>query len=392
MDHFDVILVGGGLANMLIAIRLATTRRDLRILIAEAKGRIGGDHTWSYHSKDVTPCQDLWLSSIGNATWPSQLVQFPSYKRTLATGYRTLTSDDLRRRLANYSVEIILSTRVNNITNNSITLDGGQKIFGTCVIDGRGIQSFTNLKLGYQKFFGIEFEMFEPHYLSEPIIMDSVVDQTDGYRFIYSLPYSPTSILIEDTYYSPNSSLNRDRIANSLYYYAQSKGWKIKAVKREETGVLPVVIDGKFESIWPSNESTPRSGIRAGFFHNTTGYSLPFSAAAAQNLASIEVLNSSNASVYLRAEAQKFWNKQHYFQLLNRMLFVAARNDEHRGIFQRFYRLPRPLIERFYAAELNIWDKFQILYGKPPVSICRAMSVVLSCRTSNKKKINLSVK
>ncbi|WP_229425703.1 lycopene cyclase family protein [Massilia sp. Se16.2.3] len=41
----DLILVGGGLANGLIAWRLRTLRPALRILLLEASGGIGGNHT-----------------------------------------------------------------------------------------------------------------------------------------------------------------------------------------------------------------------------------------------------------------------------------------------------------------------------------------------------------
>ena len=44
---FDLILAGGGLANGLIALRLAATRPEVRVAIVEGGGQIGGNHTWS---------------------------------------------------------------------------------------------------------------------------------------------------------------------------------------------------------------------------------------------------------------------------------------------------------------------------------------------------------
>ena len=43
-------------------------------------------------------------------------------------------------------------------------------------------------------------------------------------------------------------------------------------------------------------------------------------------------------------------------------------------MLERFYRLPTPLIERFYAGEATLGDKLRILSGKPPVPIGRALS------------------
>ncbi|MEN2494218.1 MAG: Lycopene beta-cyclase [Hyphomicrobiaceae bacterium hypho_1] len=388
LDFFDVILVGGGLANSLIAERLATIRRNLSVVIVEAKDLIGDGSTWSYHAQDVTPYQDSWLSLIGPVTWPSQAVNFPSYKRVLNTGYRTIKSDNLQRRLASHdNLKFILSTKVTSLNKNYITLDGGRKIHGTCIIDGRGVPPLYGLKIGYQKFFGLECEMLEPHGLTEPLLMDAGVEQSDGYRFVYCLPFSPTLILIEDTYYSDNPRLDIAKIARGLYSYAEAKNWKIKAILREESGVLPIVLDGQLDMIWPAEEPLPRSGMRTGLFHHTTGYSLSFAATVADTLATIEVLNSFNSAIYLRAEAKRVWKKQSYFQLLNRMLFIAARKDEPRRIFERFYRLPKPLIERFYAADLNRWDKFRIFFGYPPVSVHRAIASLL-LNAADKYEVN----
>ena len=55
------------------------------------------------------------------------------------------------------------------------------------------------------------------------------------------------------------------------------------------------------------------------------------------------------------------------------MLFDAAEPDARYRIFQRFYRLPEGLIERFYSARTTFADKARILCGKPPVSIPRAL-------------------
>ena len=49
-----LILVGGGLANSLIAYRILQDRRDLRLLIVERGASLGANHTWSFHDTDLT--------------------------------------------------------------------------------------------------------------------------------------------------------------------------------------------------------------------------------------------------------------------------------------------------------------------------------------------------
>ena len=160
MVDFDLILIGGGLANGLIADRLADKRPEIRILIIEAGQKLGGDHTWSYHASDVSEAQDAWLRTIGQFAWPTQEVRFPSYSRQLPTGYRTLVSADLHERLINRTgLSFLFSERVKHISATSVELEGGRELTAGCTIDGRGLGPMPGLSLGYQKFFGLEVEM-----------------------------------------------------------------------------------------------------------------------------------------------------------------------------------------------------------------------------------------
>jgi lycopene beta-cyclase len=60
----DVLLVGGGLANGLIAWRLRQRRPELSVLLVEREPTLGGQHTWSFHATDVEPAQDAWLAPL----------------------------------------------------------------------------------------------------------------------------------------------------------------------------------------------------------------------------------------------------------------------------------------------------------------------------------------
>jgi lycopene beta-cyclase len=64
--------------------------------------------------------------------------------------------------------------------------------------------------------------------------------------------------------------------------------------------------------------------------------------------------------------------------MLNRMLFLAAEPSRRRHVFERFYRLRQPLIERFYAGNLTGTDRLRLVVGKPPVPIGPAVAAVLS--------------
>ncbi|WP_336933994.1 lycopene cyclase family protein, partial [Atlantibacter hermannii] len=53
--QWDLILVGAGLANGLIAWRLQQVRPELNVLLIEQGEAAGGNHTWSFHHHDLSP-------------------------------------------------------------------------------------------------------------------------------------------------------------------------------------------------------------------------------------------------------------------------------------------------------------------------------------------------
>jgi lycopene beta-cyclase len=375
----DCILVGGGLANALIALALRRSRPDLRIRIIERGDRIGGNHTWSFHSTDFDVPAFDFLRPLVVGSWDSQEVRFPRYARTLSTRYNSISSTRLHDAvMAAFGSDVLLNTDVRDLTASGVTLADGTQLAAPCVIDGRGAFDNAAWAAGYQKFFGLEIELEEPSGLTRPIIMDATVEQIDGYRFVYTLPFTEKRILIEDTYYSSNPSIDGPALEARVRDYAAAKGWRIARVIRKEQGVLPIPYRGNFGAVWKSasGADTPRAGLRAVMFHPTTGYSLPDAARLAQRLAGMEDLTSENVGLMVHAQSQAAWRNRSFFRLLNRLMFVAAEPHERRKVMQRFYTLPEPLVRRFYACDLTFMDKARILVGKPPISFFRALGCI----------------
>jgi lycopene beta-cyclase len=60
------------------------------------------------------------------------------------------------------------------------------------------------------------------------------------------------------------------------------------------------------------------------------------------------------------------------------MLYRAAAPEKRYRVLEHFYRLPEPLIARFYAGRLTRWDKLRVLSGRPPVPVGGALRALLS--------------
>jgi lycopene beta-cyclase len=370
----DLILVGGGLANGLIAWRLRTQRPELDILLLESNDALGGNHTWSFHDGDLDAAQHAWIAPLVGSRWPRYEVVFPGQARTLESGYASIASHDFARVIANaLGPALRTGVRVEAVTPTTVALAGGEILRAGAVIDGRGPRRSDRLALGYQTFLGQEVRLRVPHGLSAPVIMDADVEQGGGYRFVYLLPFGPDRILIEDTHYVDTGAWEPERLRANIAAYAQARGWEIVEVLREEHGSLPIVLAGDVDGFWRDLGGQPASGLRAGLFHSTTGYSLPHAVRLAERIAGLPDLRAPALFDAIRREATDTWNRQGFFRLLNRMLFLAGSPDKRWRVMARFYRLPAPLIERFYAARLRLLDKARILSGKPPVPVRAAM-------------------
>jgi lycopene beta-cyclase len=378
---FDLILAGGGLANSLIALRLAQTRPELRVCLIEGGASIGGNHTWSSFGRDISAAQRDWTAPLMAHRWDSYTVRFPGHSRTLHAGYGSATSErlDAAVRAALPADCILTAAPIVAIDPTSVTLADQRKLTARAVIDGRGQGPTKALDLRWQKFLGIEVELAEDHGLAGPIIMDATVPQIDGYRFVYTLPLGPRRVLIEDTYYSDGNDLAPEVLRRHLYDYAAAQGWTIVRELRDEHGILPIALGGDAAALWDEDSSRiPRVGLRAALFHPTTGYSFPDAVATAELVAALPDFSPETLYAALRHHSIATWESRRFYRILNRMLFIAAEPAKRYKVLERFYRLDARLVERFYAGDTSFADKVRVLSGKPPVPITAAVEALLN--------------
>lgn len=387
MADADLILVGGGLANGLLALRVRRQRPDLRLLILEQGETLGGNHTWSFHEHDLTPAQQSWLEPLVANRWPAYEVIFPDLKRRLNSGYASIFSNRFHQLLMSELADgVRLNTCVTRVEPQQVRLASGELLRAGAVIDGRGVRQTKQLALGFQKFLGQEVRLQQPHGLTQPIIMDASVAQHDGYRFVYVLPLSADTLLIEDTYYADGDAVALDTLRNNIAAYASACGWAIAEVVREEHGVLPIVLSGDLPSFWDEARDVPQTGLSAALFHPTTGYSLPDAVRLADHLIALDRWDTASLFEATRSYSLAQWHQRGFFRLLNRMLFMAGPADRRWAVMQRFYRLREPLIQRFYAANLTTWDRLRIVSGKPPVPVGEALRALAAGNLHHKDK------
>lgn len=376
----DIVIAGAGLSGSLAALRLAPAAR---VLLVDGKPDPLAGHTWSFHDGDLDAGQRAWLAPAIRRRWDGQDVRFPGHARQLRSGYASLDADSLGAALARLPGVSVMQGRVTEVEARALTLADGRRIEAGLAIDARGFRPHPAIEVRFQKFLGQELRLAAPHGLTRPVIMDATVAQQDGYRFFYLLPFDETCILVEDTYYSDAAHLPADRQRADIAAYAKARGWRIEAVLREESGVLPITLRLDADAFWKGMPAdVPAIGLRALRFHSLTGYSLPHAVRSADLVARHWRQGPRALARALRRDSLDDAKAQGFYRLLSRMLFEAAAPDERRRVMERFYRLPEPLIERFYAGRATLADKARILTGRPPVPVAKA----LRCLPGNLKE------
>ena len=400
--NFDYIIVGGGLQSGLIVLALKHSQPQASVLVVERGDRIGGNHTWSFHPRDVSATANDWLDSVVEYRWPNYQVRLNRFEKEIDLTYASISSDyfavAVSQSIGTGKCGVVLTnTEVTAITASEITTAKGMRYSGRLVLDCRGPSPSNALsysQCGYQKFWGFEIVLQSDWPFAGPVVMDDCIDQSDGFRFIYSLPFERRRVLVEDTRFANEPAINRDECFTQVQKYLSTIGVKGWSIVREEHGVLPMPISSELlpgETLHPSSGAISHAicgGYAGGWFHAATGYSFPLSLAFAEAIASS---TPESAAAEIARLADKHRTRSQYGRFLNRLLFRLVRPSSRYQIFRRFYKvLSNDSIARFYSHRFTWRDAFRIVIGWPPGGLLplRFVGSFLPTRVQASARIN----
>lgn len=404
MMNADVIVVGGGLAGGLLALRLALSHPDKRLLLLEKGPSLGGNHTWCFPDSDLrrTALEDAgsnsagqqsgsaendknWLDRLIYKSWTAHEVRFPKLQKTVDRTYHAIRSDRFHAGLMDkLGRHVRLNCRINRLTSSEVEMSSGEILRAPLIVDARGPgerSTKAEAALGWHKFIGFDMKLKHPHGLTHPVIQDARGPQMDGYRYFAYFPWSETEILVREHFFSSTPDLNDERISRSILAYVERSGWELESVIRKEHGALPLTLfvtpDAEKKSKEPiaiefSGEDfiddTPVS-VSTGslWFHSSTGYSIADAVRVAEFIAGLKELRTGPVRTAMRDFRKQWTDQQKFYRLVNRMLFRASEPGLRYQILERFYALPDDLIERFSAGVSLSRDRTKILATRPPI-------------------------
>jgi lycopene beta-cyclase len=366
-NRWDYVLVGGGLQSGLMALAILHHQPSARLALIEEGPRLAGNHTWSFHLTDLPPMSRQWAHGLIESQWPGYEIIAGGRTRQVNIPYATCSSthfaEVITAKLHAHSTAILTGTTATELTSHGVRLSDGRCLNAKAVLDNRGPTPLdkSTFRGGFQKFYGFELELDQDWICPNPIVMDDRVDQTDGFRFIYSLPMERRRVLVEDTRFSNTPTIDRSECLAQVEQYLSQRGCIGYRIVREETGVLPMPISG-----YTPGYALPAlaGGYRGGWFHAATGYSFAMAVQVAEMVATTPAQRLREGFELL---SQQHAGRAKFARFLNRLLFELVKPRTRYQIFRRFYRvLDEPAIARFYGHHFTWSDAFRIVVGIPP--------------------------
>ena len=149
----------------------------------------------------------------------------------------------------------------------------------------------------------------------------------------------------------------------------------------EEQGQLPVIYGGDFEAFWAANKGVDaRAGARAALIQPITSYSLPLAVKTAMLIAEMPEISQKTLDKTLRNLATKHWKNGKFYRMLCAFLFLGADPDKRYKTLEHTYTKDEKLLARFYAGKSTRLDQANLLTGKPPIPVSRAIPLLLKYR------------
>ena len=281
MDHYDYIIAGAGAAGLSLALALIQSDISGRsVLIIDRETKSKNDRTWCFWTDKPTG-----LESILYRSWSKLRFISPSFDREFDLGnyrYHMIRGIDYykfaRQKIGAHAKFDWIQGTVQSIIDTphgaQVTVDGnrysGDFVFDSILRPGDispVSAQYHDLK---QHFVGWIIEasgdIFDPNI---PVLFDFRTPQAGAMRFVYILPFSPNSALIEYTLFSP-SLLSPHEYQRGLQNYINDVlGINTYKIVESEQGIIPMT-DRIFER--QNGEHILNIGTKGGMVKPSSGY------------------------------------------------------------------------------------------------------------------------
>lgn len=373
-NTYDLIVIGDGLSGFMLLYELSKYPEfaGQQILL------LGDGHenhrTWCFWDKDLEPV--------------FQQMVHTSWKELSFRSDSTEVREDLGRHqyyyipgesFFSYFRDTFLPRhpQITHRTDRALKIKGSQSDFrvvaGDQVYEAK--QVYNSAFLGekpqidlWQHFRGWFIEtdeaVFDP---GSVLLMDFSIDQQGETRFMYVLPFSERSALVELTYFSPQP-LDKAVYDQEIEGYVADLAGQNYRIVNKEYGQIPMQ-QGVFQHRGPQGEI--HIGTLAGMAKPTTGFAFQ----------RIRKDSKELAKAYFTGKKARRIDETDRFAFYDSLLLWIIRNHPQagKGIFTRLFQQTKiNLVLRFLDQQTTIWEEMNIFARLPIPIFLKALFTKLS--------------
>lgn len=277
-EPVDLVVLGGGLSGLSLAMRLAQSGHAGRVVIVEPRQRYEDDRSWAFWARR----DSAWAASA-TRTWErwsfAQAGEAPLEKSAEGWCYAYLRSSDFYQSALDAiaacpGITLLQGARADRIEAGSdgvIVSTTAGTLSARQVVDTRPPPaSQLSAATMYQSFAGRELRLAGPGFDDGSVeLMTDMRCDSRGFVFSYLLPQSRTRALVEVTRFS-TQPLGEAELAPELDALLEDRGWSQAQVLRQEAAILPMGLPpvsgaGDLPGI-------VRAGMGAGALRAASGY------------------------------------------------------------------------------------------------------------------------
>lgn len=356
---YALVIAGGGLAGSLAALAMARLRSDVPILLVGEEEKFGGDRTIFLLDDALAPQDRDFVLPLAEARWNGFYTAFPGRSRKLKLACLALSPEriDAAVRETLRPDQYRQSARIVAVRDQSVLLQGGEKIAADGAVDARDSAHVSTLELGWRKAAARTFDFPAGHRVDLPVAADATAAQGKGCAYFSLLPFGPERLRIEEVQLSSSPDFDADAAGEHIFVYAARRGWKDGSAEAEESDVAPLALGGDFGAYWRlGGARVAKLGMRGGFFHPATGCQGADALRTALALAAQRDYDGGALHDLFEAEALALWRRREPYRAFNRQLLQG----EGCSTLAAFYDLDQALIARFFAESLGLLDRRKI--------------------------------
>jgi lycopene beta-cyclase len=280
-NQYNYIIAGAGCAGLSLLMRMMMDPffSDTSIAIIDADEKIKNDRTWCFWENEPSIFEPIvyhrWTSlSFFSNTFSGDLLIDP-YEYKMIKGidfYQYVKKESAKHPNVYWITEKIESIIVGDRSQQSHILCKGIKLYADYVFNSilfKPIQPQKNDYFFLQHFLGWEIKTNSPAFnVNQATFMDFRVSQEHGTTFMYVLPTSPDTALIEYTLFT-ETLLKKDQYIKALKEYIEgSLGIQQYQIEHEESGIIPMT-----NTPFPKQNGTVvHIGIAGGQAKASSGY------------------------------------------------------------------------------------------------------------------------